>query len=296
MSAQLEALAPRRLSRGAPSPLFVAVWNDVVAPKTEPFRHVLEGLALESLRTIIARGPRPGDRVLDVGTAWGRLARAMAPVVGEGGHVTAIDCVTSYIETATREAAAAGVDNVTFVAGDAGCHPFEPASFDLVTSLEGFMFFSRTSEALAHLGMCLVPGGRLLFTVPRTEAENTWMSLPKAVAREFLGLPPAGVSCGPGPFSLGVRADLVAVVQAGGFVDVSCEPIDEPLRMGKDLDAVIELHMSIGAVGELVRLHAVDGARLAELRQRLRERLAPFASDAGVIFPAAFWLVEARVP
>ncbi|MFO0745927.1 MAG: class I SAM-dependent methyltransferase [Myxococcota bacterium] len=271
----------------APSPLFAAVWDQVIGPKSEPFRPMLEGLALDACRAVAAE-LRDGERVLDVGCSWGRTTRLFAEVVGPSGHVVGIDCVRSYIAAAERETLA----NTSYLVGDAGAFAYAPASFDVVASVEGVMFFSQAARAFAHLGRALRPGGRLVLAVPRSESENVWMAFPKQVARDHLGLPPAGPTCGPGPFSLGRSDDLVRTLLEAGFVDVVTRPLDEPFVFGT-LEETLELHLRLGAVGELVRLHGLDEARQATLRRHLADALAPYATPAGVSMPGALWLVTA---
>jgi len=97
------------------------------------------------------------------GLAVRRVAR-LAPA----GEVMGIDLSTRMLELARAKSADEGIDNVSFVRGDAQVFPFEPDGFDIAMSSFGTMFFNdpspltRTSAADYARGRrsrCL-PGGR----------------------------------------------------------------------------------------------------------------------------------------
>ena len=106
---------------------------------------------------------RPGDRLLDVGTGPGYLARAAAPRVGVDGRAVGIDASPEMIQQAKTKAGREG-SNAEFIVGSAGLLPFDDAVFDVVVSrlvihhLPGDL----KSQALAEMGRVLAPGGRLV--------------------------------------------------------------------------------------------------------------------------------------
>src|SRR5437763_827928 len=71
-------------------------------------------------RALAELGLNPGDRVLDVGSGLGQLARAMARRVGPDGRVVGIERSPEQLELARRLAAAAGeAEAAEFREGDA---------------------------------------------------------------------------------------------------------------------------------------------------------------------------------
>ena len=96
------------------------------------------------------------DRVLDVGCGTGGPTRDIARVATDG-EVTGIDLSTRMLELARRRSADEGLDNVTFVRGDAQVFPFEPHVLDVVMSSFGMMFFNDPVAAFTNVGGGLHP-------------------------------------------------------------------------------------------------------------------------------------------
>ena len=98
-----------------------------------------------------------GDRVLDLGTGTGTIARGLAL---RGCHATGLDSEQHLLTEAARldREAATGVAYVEGRAEDTG---LPAAGFDLVTAGQCWHFFDR-ARAAAEVARVLVPGGRLV--------------------------------------------------------------------------------------------------------------------------------------
>jgi SAM-dependent methyltransferase len=278
---------------------FTAFWNDVMVPKFERFRDVmLDGLSYHS-RVPLERLALPaGTRALDVGCGWGDTAIEIARKVGPTGKVLALDCCDAFLEKGRRDAAAAGLANVRFVAADVQTYGYE-REFDFCFSRFGMMFFASPVAAMRNVRSALVPGATLMFITWRALDDNPWVAIPKAVALRFL--PPPGDNartCGPGPFSMADPDVVRAQLAAAGFTDVAFERVDGPVMVGRDVDQALDLQMTIGPAGEIVReAGALAEKRRDEIEAALRDELAGHTGDDGRVWmQSSSWTITARNP
>ena len=103
----------------------------------------------------------PGQRVLDVGSGAGLDSLIAALQVGHEGSVTGIDMTPEMIAKARRGAAELGLDNVTFVSGEAEDLPFGDASFDVVISNGVIDLIPDKDAVFGSIYRVLAPGGRI---------------------------------------------------------------------------------------------------------------------------------------
>ncbi len=101
--------------------------------------------------------PDPTWRLLDIATAAGHTAFALAPAVAE---VVATDLLDEMLEVARQQADAKGLANVEFQQADAENLPFDDASFDAVTCRIAPHHFPRPERFVAEVARVLRPGGR----------------------------------------------------------------------------------------------------------------------------------------
>ena len=226
-----------------------------------------------------------GEHVLDVGCGTGDTTAALA---NAAGAVLGID-ISEPLVAAAR---AKNIANATFLVADAAVHPFEPASFDLVFSRFGVMFFGDPAAAFANLRRALKPTGRLAFVCWRAPQENPWGLVPLQAARPFL---PPMLRPGPedpGQYSFGDRSRVERILKESGFVGARLEPLDRPIWMGSD---VAEVVANADRFGPMARAFAeTPPAQAAKAKAAIAEAVAPHAGPDGVRMPGACWLVSAR--
>ena len=130
--------------------------------------------AWKAFAVAIAR-PRAGDRVLDVASGSGDLARAFARRVMPGGEVWLTDVNRSMLSRGRDRILDRGL-LAPAVQCDAERLPFPDRYFDCVSVGFGLRNMTRKEAALAEMARVLKPGGRLVVL----EFSKVWKPLEPA--------------------------------------------------------------------------------------------------------------------
>jgi SAM-dependent methyltransferase len=234
---------------------------------------------------------KTGERIIDVGCGCGDTSITLAQKVGRTGHVTGIDISAPMLARA-RQIAPAGLP-VDFVLADATIYPFDPASFDLVVSRFGVMFFAEPALSFANLRGALRPSGRLTFACWREPRDNPFFMAPlQAVYKHAPKLPQLGPE-DPGPFSFASEARVHRILGEAGFSGIEMEPCNLALDLavGRGLDAAVEGALEIGPAARALAEQSPDVRAAAA--NSIREALAAFVSGQKVLLPASIWVVTA---
>ena len=121
-----------------------------------------EGFAARGLGWIVAQlAPASGELVLDVAAGAAHLGRALAPHVA---HVSALDLTPEMLAQGRRLAAAQGLRNVAFLAGDATALPWAGQQFDLVVCRLALHQVADTAAVVAEMLRVTRPAGRIGIT------------------------------------------------------------------------------------------------------------------------------------
>lgn len=270
-------------------------WNDALADKFDRFREILmNGLSYHSRVPLEKLSVAPGSNIVDVGCGWGDTAIELARKTGPDGSVLGLDCVEQFLHTARREAETAGVDNVRFLTADVARYPFEP-EFDLCFSRFGMMFFENPVVAMRNVRKALRPNGKLMFIVWRTIDDNPWFGLPKQVVLQYLSPPGDDArSCGPGPFSMADTETVSKQLEIAGFQDVEFERNDGPVTVGSSPEDAVQFQLALGQAGEVFREAGEEAERQRNrIEAALREVLAPYETDEGIVMPSSSWTITA---
>lgn len=111
--------------------------------------------------TVAVANLKPGDKVLDIASGTGDLARAFAPRVGAQGVVVQTDINQAMLRVGRDRLLDQGLVLPT-VACDAEHLPFADGHFDLVSVAFGLRNMTHKDAALREMARVLRPGGRLL--------------------------------------------------------------------------------------------------------------------------------------
>lgn len=232
------------------------------------------------------------DRVLDVGCGTGRSTRdaaRRAPL----GSVLGVDLSGRMLAEARRRSRHEGLTNVEFRQADAQVHPFAPASFDLVISVFGAMFFADPVAALTNIGRALRAGGRIALLTWQRFERNPWLTeiFHAVAAGRDLPAPAAGV---PGPFGLADPDAVALILRRAGLADGVLTPVTEPVRLGADTDDAVAFVAGTGFVRGLTA--GLDHDARSRALGDLRDALARHRTADGILLGSAAWLVTARMP
>lgn len=244
-----------------------------------------------SAQLIKAVNAQTGEHVLDIGCGGGPTSAIYAAHVGPQGRVLGVDISDIILKLARQRHG--GAEQLHFESADAATYAFEPASFDVITSRYGVMFFPEPDAAFSNIRRAAKPGARLRLMVWRPLDENPWMGLPARAAFSVIPAPEKAPPGTPGPFSLADPERLRALLTGAGFTAIEMSPIDELIALGPVNDALDWLTKMGPAARPLSAASAPErDAACAAMRQVLVEH----DSDDGVTFPGAAWLISADVP
>ncbi len=139
------------------------LWNGPAGRAWVEAQEVLDQM-FEPLEDLLVEAVLAGSgrRVLDVGCGTGSTTLAVARRLGAEGGCVGIDISEPMIAAARARAGREGLP-ASFIRANAQVHAFEPASFDLIISRFGVMFFDDPVAAFANLARAARNGGKLCF-------------------------------------------------------------------------------------------------------------------------------------
>ncbi|MGD9617921.1 MAG: class I SAM-dependent methyltransferase [Alphaproteobacteria bacterium] len=214
-------------------------------------------------------GPRPGERVLDLASGTGSVARHIAPLIGTEGRVVALDISPAMLAVGAAIPAAGGA-GIEWLEGDALSLNFPDQAFDLILCQQGVQFFSDRKRALQEMRRVLAPGGRLSISVwQRLDRHPLYKALFQATARH-LG---ASVSAFDVSFSLGDAEELRVLLAGAGFQRVTVTPQSLEIRLSSP-ELFVQLTVT-GAATSVPAFAGMDASTRAALVNSVAHELDP---------------------
>ncbi|SEC14278.1 class I SAM-dependent methyltransferase [Bradyrhizobium erythrophlei] len=271
----------------------IAYWNGPGGQRWAS-RQAAQDIVLQPVLDLLIdrAAPKAGERIVDVGCGSGASTNGFATKVGPSGHVFGVDVSGPMLERARQSTPKDAP--VTYALADATVYPFDPASFDLLASRFGVMFFADPVVSFANLHKALKPSGRLAFACWQEPRENPFFMAPlQAVYKHVPKLPQLGPE-DPGPFSFASEARVNRILGEAGFSGIAMEPcrLEFDVAIGRGIDAAVQSALEIGPASRALEGQP-DDLRAAAVTS-IREALTPFAKGDAVLLPGAIWIVTAR--
>jgi len=221
---------------------------------------------------------RPGDRVLDIATGPGTVARLAAQRIGPGGRVTAMDIAEPMLDVARSKPHPSGAAPIDYLLSPAAPLVAESAAFDVVVCQQGVQFFPDKGAALREMRRVLKPDGRVGIAV-WTEIERNQIFAAYHAALRATATPEL-TSLITAPFSWPSGEALKAAAEDAGFRDVRLVTTSLPMVLEGGLDQAVRAFAATPvAPGVAALAQDVQSAFFA----RVRQEMAPLLRDGSVI-------------
>jgi ubiquinone/menaquinone biosynthesis C-methylase UbiE len=245
----------------------------------------LENLLVEA---VAAKG---AHRVLDIGCGTGATTLAIARHLGQRGNAVGLDISEPMIVLARKRAASERTPP-RFIAADAQTYAFEPASFDMIVSRFGVMFFADPVRAFANLRRAAAPGAALECIAWRSAADNPFMTAAERAAAPFLPSLPPRKADEPGQFAFADRARVETILRDAGWSDVDITPLDVASAFPER-----ELLPYLSQIGPVARaLQGQSDTTRTPVIATVRAAFDPYVHGDEVRYSAACWTLRARAP
>jgi SAM-dependent methyltransferase len=266
------------------------LWNTTAGQAWVDLHEVLDRMYEPfAQRLVAAASTRGARRVLDIGCGTGGTTLALARQLGAAVSCTGIDISEPMLALAESRAERERLP-ATFIRGDAQCHAFEPAAFDLLVSRFGVMFFDDPVQAFRNLRAATEPRGALCAITWRSAADNPFMTTAERAAAPLLANPPARPADGPGQFAFADPERVRSVLERSGWSEIALQPLDVACAL-----PVRELDSHISRLGPLGRiLPDLEEPQRTRLVETVRAAFAPYVHGSEVRYDAACWTVSAR--
>jgi SAM-dependent methyltransferase len=249
--------------------------------------------AFRPMESLLVEAVPPGSdsHVLDVGCGTGGTTVAAARRLGAGGRALGVDISEPMLDAARARAKREG-SIATFISADVQHYAFEAASFDVILSRFGVMFFEDSVQAFANLRRAARDDAELRFIAWRGPEDNPFMTTAERAAAPLVpSMPPRQLDA-PGQFAFADAQRVRRILEDSGWMAVDISPVDIACTFPES--ELVSYCTRFGPLGRV--LHQVDERLHAQIITTVRRAFDPFVRGAEVHFNAACWRVVARAP
>ena len=248
----------------------MGVYEEVlVGPMFAPWaEYLLDALAVS-----------PGERLLDVATGPGTVARLASARLGPAGRVLATDLSPAMLSVAKSKGAVEDGSPIEYRLSPAVPLDVPGATFDVACCQHGLQFFPDRPGALAEMRRALLPGGRLGLAVwSGVESCPPFAAIRDAIG-EVMGID-AAERYAQGPWGLHAPKTLAEMVAAAGSGEVSVDEVVRPVRFQ---GGAAQLDRSLAASGLAAEIDALGGDVRTVLTSAVADKLRDLTDRDGAV-------------
>ena len=228
-------------------------------------------------------GLRPNERVLDVGSGTGIIARLAAERVGANGRVSALDVNAAMLGIARTIPSTIPIKWYETAAESV---PLPDNSFDVVFCGLSLQFFADKSAALREMYRVLKPNGRVYISTPiPSEFLKTF---DRAIARHISEEASAFVHA---VFSLNDPREMETLLSGAGFSGITVRPHTLKVHFPPPREFMWQYIHSTPLAGLISGLSA---AQTEALERDVVAGFAPWTTDDGIQYEQANLVSSAR--
>lgn len=268
----------------------IALWNSSAGQAWTESQELMDQMLRPYEKVLVeVVDAGPCSRLLDVGCGTGATTLALARRLGRRAECTGVDISEPMLELA-RARAKREPSSASFLLADAQTHAFAPASFDVIVSRFGVMFFDDPVRAFTNLRSAAQLGARLAIVAWRGADENPFMTTAEHAAAPFLPELPPRRPNDPGQFAFAGADHVRGILQGSGWSDIDLEAVERTCSL--PASALTHYVTRFGPVGRVLQ-HADRDTQTRVLESVLRA-MEPYIHGSEVRFRSACWLVQAR--
>jgi SAM-dependent methyltransferase len=220
-----------------------------------------------------------GERLLDLATGPGTVARLASKRVGVGGYVLAADLSEAMLSIASAKPSVLGGSEIDYRQSPAAPLAAPTGEFDVACCQQGLQFFPDRPAALGELRRVLRSRGRLGLAV--------WAEInlcpPFAAVRDAIGDTlgsDAAVRYRDGPWGLPAPAMLTELAAGARFGTITVEEVRRPVRFEGGAG---QLDHSLAASGLAQEVASLRSDQRAALIQAIENNLAGMIDAEGAV-------------
>ena len=262
-------------------------WNSNAGKQWVEFQDELDRLLERVNDRLLQRSEiESGERVLDIGCGTGATTMSVAPLVGQSGFVAGVDISETLLGCAKSRSENISGGRIEYTLADAQSSRFNAASFDLIISRFGIMFFANPVLAFKNLAVALRKGGRMSFVSWADASDNPWFAIPRDAAIDQLGKPAPTPPTAPGPLAFANVDYVLNIMDEAGLEARSADIEQVDLLYSGKVSEAAHLASNVGPAMRIIKEFDGSPADIVEIKKKVAAGFQKFAVNDGIRIPA----------